>query len=177
MSGETRPFGYPIEEITLGTWFPKLDFQLESGFSGAEVGVGFSKESSLTPEARVVLYPDSLNVYASYSLEYDHTAAGLLVYYADIGASFETAYSLPAVGSRVLFTGYSSENDYTQEARVKIKDAAVRFTYQLNNAEPRTVRCLSASAYFSRALSGTAVQRAIDFSTDKRRHIDYTTTE
>ena len=174
MSITARPYGYPVGEIALATWFPKLDFLLAPEFTGTEIAVGFTRELARPSTASILLYPDSQNAYAGLSYEIEVSWIGSLVDYLVLSYSAEAAYSYAAAPFEYKVVGYSLELDYAQFANIKTKDPSVNFSYSVNYSLPHNVHSLTKHNKFTRTIEFDASKRAVDFTNDIRRHISYT---
>lgn len=173
MSIATHPYGYPVGEITLATWFPKLDFLLAPEFAGAEVVVGFTYEIDVLYQPSILLYPDSQNAYTGFSHDVEFVGSGLAAECLVLAYSNEIDYSYTTILSDYKVLGYSLELDYTQFANIKIKDPSVNFSYSVNYGLPHNVHSLTKCNRFTRTIEFDASKRAVDFTNDIRRHISY----
>ena len=133
MSITTHPYGYPVGEITLATWFPKLDFLFEPGFTGASLLVGFSVESSVSAPVAVELFPISLNIYTNPANEVANATTAELLDSAIVGPSVETEFSYTVLVVDYLGMNYSLDVEYTSPFRLRLKDPTVVFSVGISN--------------------------------------------
>lgn len=175
MSIATHPYGYPISEITLATWFPKLDFLLESGFTGASISAGFSVESSFSGPSTVELSPTDLNIYTNPTFELGLAFEGGLVVAATVGASIETEFSYAVFVADVKGLNYSLDIEYAPSLNLRLKDPTVVFSVGINNGAQRELPRKEYRFSATRTVTYDVKLLTIDASYDKRLHIEYDT--
>ena len=171
----TRPIGYPVGEITLATWFPKLDFLFEPGFTGASLLVGYSTESSTAVPAHIELYPAALNIYTAPTSEFEYATDGVLLGAATAGASTETEFSYTVLVADVKGLNYSLDIEYVSSFNLRLKDPTVVFSVGINNGEQKEIPRKEYKFSAARVMTYDIKSVTIDASFDKRLHIEYDT--
>lgn len=175
MSVTTRPFGYPLEEITLATWFPKLDVLLVPEFTGAEVRVDFSADTERCASISIVLHPDTLNAYTNHSVERSYSLGSLSADGISVSSSSESELPYSALVADTKSLGYARETETPYPSIVKIFDPRVTFSASLNNGPPEKLPHKIFSFRAQRTITKDVRTITIDASLDKRKHITYDT--
>lgn len=175
MSITERPLGYPVEEVALATWFPKLDFLFESDFTGVNVTAGFSIESIAAGPATIELYPSGLNIYTTPTGDLERGFGGSLLSAATAGASIETEFSYTALAADIQGLNYSIDVDYVSAFKLRLKDPTVVFSVGINNGVQKALPRKEYKFSATRVVTYDAKPITIDASFDKRLHIEYDT--
>ena len=161
MSIETHPIGWPVDQITMATWWPGLDFEFEAAAAGVEATLVRATETNSARSLTVTKYADLIR-----ATESSAARAVSVAHYADLGRATEASAARSLSVLREALLGRATETDSarsgsalrlvdltrateTDSARV-LTPAQVRFADLIRAIEASSARGLTVSRSYTR---------------------------